>query len=54
MMKDAIVKEKTGDLSLRELETPLQAGDLCPDCGQWAVEVRDGIKICGNCGEVVS
>jgi uncharacterized Zn finger protein (UPF0148 family) len=27
--------------------------EKCPDCGQPAVEDRDGLRVCGNCGEVI-
>lgn len=38
---------------LSELPKITTKTDICPDCGQPAVEDKNGLKICGNCGEVV-
>lgn len=36
-----------------ESNTPSTFFQLCPDCGQQAVEKANGLKLCRNCGEVV-
>lgn len=45
---------KDCDKCQEEIHTlPSNTFQVCPDCGQPAVEETHGMKLCRNCGEVV-